>query len=329
VLIGLFVGGVVRNLATLIRYLLCAAAVLGNVHAIQAQTNPKLADLIDSVRPSVVQIDVKLVGTPGNPFPRAPATLDGCFHGGSYCIAGTGFFVNSNGDVVTAFHVVDGFRAKNGTEEPGIKQLVEALEAAGIHAEISIGIAIPNVETKSISITAGTTHYSAVLVATDPSHDLALLRPTTNPFSHMQQTFSGPGTAGWPQATAKYVTFSPTRPRDAEDIFACGYPLGEPGLITTSGTIASAWNTKVLLRAEAAGFSFPVEVYNVDLRINPGNSGGPVFRLSDQALIGVAVESFGSLGVVVPAKFVTAFLKSQGVSWTSAKGDSGQSMKPK
>jgi len=51
--------------------------------------------------------------------------------------------------------------------------------------------------------------------------------------------------------------------------------------------------------------------------------------MSDQALIGVAVQSLGSLGVVVPAKFVIAFLKAQGVSWTPAKIDSGHSMKPK
>lgn len=322
-------GGVVRNLATLARSLLCAAAVLGNVYATQAQTTPKLADVIDSIRPSVVQVSVKLVGTPENRFPHAPAALDGCFHGSPICIAGTGFFVNSNGDIVTAMHVVDGFRARDGSDHPGVKQVIEALQAVGIHAELSIGVAMPNVETERITVSSGTFGYSAVLVATDPSHDLALIRPTNNPFTHMPKMFGGPGSVGLPQATVTYVTFSPARPRDAEDIFACGYPLGEPGLITTSGTLASAWNTMALLRAEAAGFSFPVEVYHVDLRINPGNSGGPVFRMSDQALIGVAVQSLGSLGVVVPAKFVIAFLKAQGVSWTPAKIDSGHSMKPK
>ncbi len=70
---------------------------------VRAQTNSKLPDAIDGIRPSVVKVDVKLVSTPTTPFPKAPDQLKSCFGDGRYCIAGTGFFVNSNGDVVTAF----------------------------------------------------------------------------------------------------------------------------------------------------------------------------------------------------------------------------------
>jgi hypothetical protein len=55
-----------------------------------------------------------------------------------------------------------------------------------------------------------------------------------------------------------------------------GAPIGRSNR-HTSGTIASAWNSLVLVRSAAAGFSEPVEVYEVDLRENFGNSGGPVF----------------------------------------------------
>jgi hypothetical protein len=58
----------------------------------------------------------------------------------------------------------------------------------------------------------------------------------------------------------------------------------------------------------------PTDVYWVDLRINPGNSGGPIFRLTDRAVLGMVVElKGGSLGVVVPAKYVVEFLKKNNI----------------
>lgn len=318
-----------RSFAISALSLLCIGTILGNADAIQAQANPKLADAIDSIRPSVVKVVVKLVRSPANPFPQVPEAFKGCFNDTSVCIVGTGFFVNSNGDVVTAFHVVDGFRAKSGAYIRGTRQVIEALEAAGVHAGIGIGVATPNFEKGGITVLSNTQLYSAELVATDPSHDLALIRPTANPFRGMPQLIGGQALADMPRPTVKDVTFSLSRPRDGEDVFACGYPFSEPGLITTSGILASAWNSEVLLRAEAAGFPSPQNVYTVDLRINPGDSGGPVFRMFDQAVIGVAVETRGGLALVVPAKLVTDFLTSQHVSWTPAKTASGESFKPK
>ena len=307
-----------RCLSISILRLSCVAIVLSNAHAIKAQTDATLVDLIDGIRPSVVQVAIR-IKTRVMPDTGLPQAFRDCFHGTSYCIAGTGIFVNSDGDTVTALHVADGFRSKDGVDHPGVKQVIEALEAAGIHAETVIGVATPNVDNGKVIIEASTNYFPATLIATDPAHDLALIRPSVNPFKDFPRTFSGPGSAGLPQGMAKSVTFSVTRPRDGEAIFACGYPFGEHGLVTTSGTLASAWNSKVLLRSEAAGFSSPVEIYNADLTINPGNSGGPIFRTSDQAVIGMAVESLGSLGVVVPAKFVTAFLTSQKAQWSPAK----------
>jgi S1-C subfamily serine protease len=283
------------------------------------RTVPKLADFIDGIRPTVVQVAIHAKGGFGN----IPPKFQSCFKGGTYCIAGTGFFVSSNGDIVTAFHVVDGYRTKDGSDDPGAKQVIDALGAIGIPAEMVIGVAIPNIDNGRITVASTTNYFQAILISTDPSHDLALIRATVNPFTHMPRTFGGPGASGMPQAMAGAVSLSMIRPRDGEEVFAAGYPFGETGLITTSGVVASAWKTKVLLRAEAAGFTFPAEVYNLDLRINPGNSGGPVFRMSDSALIGVSVEYTGSLGIAVPAKFVSSFLTNQKVPWT-ATADSPQ-----
>jgi len=308
----------------LVLSLLCLGTASENAYAAKAKEPPKLADVIDSVRPSVVQVLVQLIPTGGAdprrqlPLAQIPPALRGCLSLTGTCILGTGFFVDSDGDVVTAYHVADGYRAADGSETLGVKQVIEMLRAAGVRADLEIGVATPNFEDKAITVASNTEGFPAAFVATDPVHDLALIRPTVNPFAHMQRAFGGPAFAGVPQATVKYVTFSPTRPRDAEEIFACGYPFSTPGLVTTSGTVASAWNQQVLIRAAEAGYSSPQDVYTVDLRLNPGNSGGPVFKLSDQSVIGVAVQSFGSLAVVVPSKFVTAFLTSHGVSWTPA-----------
>jgi len=331
----------VRNYATLALSFVSAAAVLGNAYATQAKTGTKLADVIEIVRPSVVQVYVTLSSTPTSPNAQVPAKYEPCFHRSFSCIIGTGFFVNSNGDVVTALHVVDGYRGRDGTEFPGAKQIIEELRAAGIAAHTSIGISLPNTDETQVPqsnrirvyISGVTEGFPVEVIATDPAHDLALIRPNSNPFTNLPKSKSitvlGPGSKDdLPHASAKFVKFSLTRPRDSEDIFACGYPFSERNQVTTSGTLASGWNETVLLRAEAAGFSSPAEVYEVDLRINPGNSGGPVFRLSDQSVIGVAVQSHGSLGYVIPAKFVTGFLTSQGVPWTASKTVSGRPKKP-
>jgi S1-C subfamily serine protease len=288
---------------------------------VRSQSEQKLPDLIDSIRPAVVKIVVHII--PSARFPRAgsslnlPAELQPCFNQTRYCILGTGFFVNSEGDVVTAMHVVDGYRSRDGRIFPGFIQIQDELKRAGIDSELEIGISIPNIE-KPFSVTSGTVTYKASVFATKAEHDLAIIRADDNPFTHPPQFFGGSGAKDLPHPKPIFVKLAIERPRDAEEIFACGYPLGEAGLVTTSGTIGSAWNTQVLLRADAAGFGYQQEVYNVDLRINPGNSGGPVFRTSDSSVIGVAVQSLGSLGVVVPAKFVEAFLREQQRTWTAA-----------
>jgi S1-C subfamily serine protease len=279
------------------------------------QSASELPNMIDTVRPSVLKIEVSLRFGMG--LDRIPSDLQPCFRGNPYCTVGTGFFVNDHADVVTAFHVVDGYRSPDGVSHPGIKQIQEELHSLGIESEIDIGIEFPNVETKLMTVSTNTVIISATLIATDPAHDLALIRAVENPFVSSFKLIGGT----YQKVTKSQPVFakiSTIRARDSEPIFACGYPFGEEGLVTTSGTIASAWNTKVLIRAEAAGFNDKQDVYNVDLRINPGNSGGPIFRLSDSSVVGVAVETLGSLGIAVPAKFVAQFLTTHGVPWTPA-----------
>jgi len=282
----------------------------------KSTTTKSTADLVDLVRPAVVQVAVKITDVPLRN--AIPSPLDQCFRG-SICVVGTGFLVNSNGDVVTASHVANGIQGN--AQALGVQQIIQVLEAHGIHAEARIAVSIPNVETSHLTISSGSQLFPATWVAADAEHDIAVFHATVNPFTKMPKTFGGSGAAGLPQAKARFVHLALKRPRDGEEIFACGFPFGEPGLVTTSGAIASAWKSDTLNTAKATVLPLPVEIYQVDLRLNPGNSGGPVFRMQDQAVLGMVVESKGSLGIVVPAKYIAEFLKAHGIQWSSAANE--------
>jgi len=82
-----------------------------------------------------------------------------------------------------------------------------------------------------------------------------------------------------------------------------------------------------------------VDRYLADLQVNGGNSGGPVYKVDAAAVIGVCVATqtasvmFGNqpggpavadgrplvysagLTIVVPAKYVVAFLNQNGLAW--------------
>ena len=275
-----------------------------------------IADLVELVRPAVVQVAVEITDSVGgNPI---PSPLDQCFQNRGICVVGTGFFVNATGDVVTASHVANGIQARGPAPGAlGTQQIIEILGATGIHANAIIEVSMPNVESRGLTLSSGRMSFPVIFVAADAEHDIAVFHATVNPFTNMGRTFSGPRYAGLPQTTAKSVSLALSRPRDGEEIFACGFPFGEPGLVTTSGAIASAWKTTTLLTA-TAGLLQPVHIYLADLRVNVGNSGSPVFRTQDQAVLGMIVELKGSLGVVVPAKYVSEFLNGHGIQWNSA-----------
>ena len=272
------------------------------------------ADLVDLVRPAVVQVAVKISGIPT--MNAIPPSLANCFRTLSVCTVGTGFFVNSDGDVVTASHVANG--GQGNPSELGIQQIIQILAARGIQATSIIAVSIPNVETSHIVVSGGIKLFSVELTAVDPQHDIAIFHTKINPFTNMPKTFAGLGTVGFPQTKATFVQLSLRRPRDGEEVFACGFPFGEPGLVITSGAIASAWKSETLITAAGTQNPMSIGAYWADLSINPGNSGGPVFRPRDQAVIGMAVESKGNLGVLVPSKYISDFLQIHGIKWNQA-----------
>ncbi len=253
-------------------------AVASKSVAIQQTTT----ELINAVSPSVVQIMIVISGQTG-PTPVLPRELQDCF-------------ADDAGDVITASHVAQ-----------DVQKAIQLLAQAGVRAQVTIGVKMPNVETEHLIIHSGTAGFPAVLLSIDPIHDLAAYRTLNNPLNGIRPMIGDDkGTDLAPtKATAAHIAKS--RAQDGEAIVACGYPFGEPGLVTTSGTIASAWKSDMLMTSQIVGKPTSIETYWVDLRVNPGNSGGPIFRMEDRSVLGVVVELHGSMGIAVPAKYITEF----------------------
>lgn len=75
-----------------------------------------------------------------------------------------------------------------------------------------------------------------------------------------------------------YLTWYPDPPRPGLDVYAAGYPLGDPEFTLTRGIVS---------KANADGESYWASVDNVlehDATINPGNSGGPLITSSGQVV---------------------------------------------
>jgi serine protease Do len=167
---------------------------------------------------------------------------------------GSGFFISADGYAVTNNHVVD-------------------------HA-------------KSVQVTTDDgTIYTAKVVGTDPTTDMALIKVDgKNDFPH--------------------VNFADHAPRIGDWVVAVGNPFGLGGTVTAGIVSASG-------RDIGSG---PYDYIQIDAPINKGNSGGPTFDTNGD-VIGVNTAIFspsgGSVGIGfdVPAdtaKMVVAQLKDKG-----------------
>jgi S1-C subfamily serine protease len=286
---------------------LVAALIVLTLASSQA-TPPKSteADLIGKVRSSVVRIKVVVkLGPPNSPTvtpePTSPLPpeIANCFHQRVVCLLGTGFFVNDSGDVVTAAHVA-----------MAAQQVVNVLHDHGVDSSISMDVFFPNIEQRGFLFQQSAAGFTSDVVGIDREHDIAILRPENrNPFKSMPPVAQVPG-LNVPPSTPGFDRISNERPRDGDDVTACGYPFGDPGLVTTTGRIASAWKSEVLAMSPTQS---SIETYWLDVRINPGNSGGPLFRNKDAAVIGEVVQKSelnpadtnNDIGIVIPSKYIS------------------------
>ena len=137
--------------------------------------------------------------------------------------------------------------------------------------------------------------YSAQLVGTDTTTDLAVIKLDNAPSDLTAVTFADSDTLAV-----------------GEDVMAVGNPLGYANTVTTG--IVSALNRPVTVQDEDSGENIFTNAVQIDAAINPGNSGGPTFNAAGQ-VIGInssiastatSSSSAGSIGIgfAIPANLV-------------------------
>ena len=173
---------------------------------------------------------------------------------------GTGVILDEQGTILTNNHVVDGGQALQVTTSDGLS-------------------------------------YSASVVGTDPSTDLAVIRLDSPPEDLQPATFADSST----------VTVG-------QPVMALGTPLGLENTVTTG--IVSAVDRPVTASGEGEGSEATyTSALQTDAAINPGNSGGPLVDAAGQvigintAIAGIPNESgqAGSIGLgfAIPSNTAT------------------------
>jgi S1-C subfamily serine protease len=210
---------------------------------------PSLPDLVDRDKASVVKVSCL--------YPHSPQGT-----------TGTGFFINKDGLVVTAFHVIN-------------------------HPFDLLTIDLPQpsfMTANGNSFINGFSGISAIVVAVDVDHDLVLLKPETNPLSPAYKPIpileSSDGQRVLETFKGVPVSFEMDKLRDGDPVFTSGYPLNMGILITTAGIVSSSSPVDADIPAHRLR-----NVYFADMHVNHGNSGGPLFSASSGRAVGM-IDAF-------------------------------------
>lgn len=169
--------------------------------------------------------------------------------------SGSGFFVSSDGLIVTNKHVVSDLQAE-------------------------------------YTVLVGEKNYPAVVLARDPSNDIALLK--------IDPTSTRLGEAGGSEFTALPLGDSETL-KVGETVLAVGNPLGEFANSVSRGIISGLKRT--LTAGSGRGDTEQLlGIIQTDAAINPGNSGGPLLNISGEVIgIDVAMaQGAENIGFAIP-----------------------------
>jgi serine protease Do len=169
--------------------------------------------------------------------------------------SGSGFFVSSDGLIVTNKHVVSDLQAE-------------------------------------YTVLVGEKNYPAVVLARDPSNDIALLK--------IDPASTRLGEAGGSEFTTLPLGDSETL-KVGETVLAVGNPLGEFANSVSRGIISGLKRT--LMAGTGRGDSEQLlGIIQTDAAINPGNSGGPLLNISGEVVgINVAMaQGAENIGFAIP-----------------------------
>ncbi|MGA2404498.1 MAG: serine protease [Syntrophobacteraceae bacterium] len=235
------------------------------IQTAQKAPSKTVVEAIESVRHSMVQIAVKL----------EPSQMKG--PGSPIRPLGSGFFIDSEGYVITARHVIH-------------PDLTIALN------QLRVGLPMTSFGESQAKFTfTGSFQLVPVeVVDEDEKHDLALLKVLQNPFKNQVRPMISVDGKDITPLIVSVSSVDPQRPKDGTQIAISGYPLPGQELITNVGYIASSQGiTQVQVPIPNAPPGFTIidilDVYYADVRVNHGNSGGPVYSVETGKIIGVAV----------------------------------------
>ncbi len=213
--------------------------LITTIPVIQAQVRPPktpqvvrqpVADTVDLVKGSIVQITARITFDPSKPPFRR--------------VLGTGFIVSREGHVITANHVVKELDVLR--TGPDGKPLVGAdgklvIDKLSLTAQMMrIGTAIPAINTQQVRLENGFNLHEFEIIDRDERNDVALLKFRTNPF--IPRVVRGIVTENRVYDTSSKVScasLNKAKPRDGEQVIISGFPEVAKTFITTVGYIAS------------------------------------------------------------------------------------------
>ncbi len=212
-----------------------------------------------------------------------------------YFFYGNAFFINEDGYLITAAHVVKSFRN-------------------GGRAYILVG-------------TPGGSHrlQEADLVAEDWEHDVAVLRATPNPFAGQHSVAFLPLNAERP-SLGKDVTALSLSPANANDSHTSEEPVEE----SSQGQVMDYQFTQ----DEDVGEGAESELLLFNRKVVPGQSGSPLLSADSQEVVGIVVGQWlrpgvihfmanaqpvvASPGAALRIHYAIALLRQHGIAWHAA-----------
>ncbi|MBI1740391.1 MAG: trypsin-like peptidase domain-containing protein [Candidatus Koribacter versatilis] len=246
-------------------------------------------------------------------------------------IAGSGFFVNEDGYVLTASHVADVYEAVMNSQA----------------AEKVVYVAIPWPDPKEQGVQGITVYQSFhqipfTVAARDRVHDVALLKLTKNPFSKEQVPVLLRNETGDYRLRPGFVRIRKQNLRAGENVAFAGFPLEQNFLIAQDGIVSNP----VIVLPEEALRSLGLEIVwgetpefiAIGAMINDRQSGsllfdfkGTVVGICEGHMNAPAVPETNTpgpirtyttnagIGLVVPIRYATALMDKNGIRWHTSE----------